>query len=108
MEGRIFASCIAASATSIDPSLRKADKDITLHPNSFSSPFKSISSPFFLTKSIILMAKTIGISNSNNCVVKYKLRSILVPSTILINASGRSFTRYCRATTSSILYGDNE
>ena len=58
--------------------------------------------------SIMLSASTIGTSSSISCMVKYKLRSMLVASTMLMMPSGFSPMINCLVTISSLLYGDIE
>ena len=65
----------------------------TAQPSASASFFKSILSPFFSTKSIMLTATTVGMFSSRSCVVRERLRSMFVPSTMLMMASGFSLTR---------------
>ena len=65
-------------------------------------------SPFLFTMSIMFNAMMVGMCSSNSCVVRYRFRSRLVASMMLMMASGLSFTKYCRVTTSSMVYGERE
>ena len=49
-----------------------------------------------------------GISSSISCIVRYRLRSIFVASTMLMTPRGRSFSRKSRVTISSLVYGESE
>ena len=79
-------------SSSIPFSLR-AEILTTGSPIFFSSSSAFILSPFFSTASIIFKAMTTGTSISIICVVRYKLRSRLVASTMLITQSGFSSRR---------------
>ena len=68
----------------------RAEIVTTSQPSFFFSLSICIVSPFFSTISIMLTAMMTGIPSSRICVVRYRLRSILVPSTILMIASGFS------------------
>ena len=85
-----IATRTAACAASVIPVPFSAETVTTSHPNSFDSLAMSILSPALFTTSIMLMAMTTGIPSSRSCVVKYRLRSIFVPSTMFKIASGRS------------------
>ena len=98
-------ACFISSST---PSFLAADIGTTGTPNMDSIPFTSIVPPFPVTSSIILSATTIGIFISRSCIVRYRLRSILVASTMFIIASGLSSSTKLRDTISSLLYGDIE
>ena len=63
----------------------------TGHPNFSDNLATSIFVCFFSLTSLLFNATTTGIPNSNNCVVKNKLRLKFVESTILIITSGFSF-----------------
>ena len=54
---------------------------------------QSILSPFLRTRSIMLTAITTGMPSSISWVVRYRLRSMLVPSMIFRMASGFSLTK---------------
>ena len=86
----VLAAWTAASAASATPVPLSAEISTILQPSWVESCAVLISSPFFFTISIILMATTTGIPSSVSCVVKYRLRSRLEPSTIFRIASGRS------------------
>ena len=77
-------------------------------PSKASMPLISIEPEFPVTSSIIFKATTIGIFISSSCMVRYRFRSILVASTILMIAFGISFKTKFRETISSLLYGDME
>ena len=62
-------------------------------PSCRESSLVLMSSPFFRTTSIMLMAMTMGMPSSMSWVVRYRLRSRLVPSTMFKITSGRSPTR---------------
>ena len=97
------ATCIACSINSSTPSFFAAEIGITGIPSVASSLLTSIVPPLAVTSSIILRARTIGISSSINCIVRYIFRSILVASTILIIPRGRSFKKYSLDTISSLV-----
>ena len=88
-----FASSIAFSAALRLPSPFRAAVSTISQPSSEASFWVLISSPFLRTRSIILTATTTGMPSSISWVVRYRFLSIFVPSTILIIASGFSFTR---------------
>ena len=89
----LSASAAARSAACKTPSPFRAEISTTSQP-SFSLSFTvSILSPLFATISIILTAITTGIPSSNSCVDRYRFLSMLVPSTILMIASGLSAIR---------------
>ena len=58
--------------------------------------------PLPRTSSIIFSASTMGVSSSISCIVKYRLRSMLVASTILIMPVGFSPMMNWRVTISSL------
>ena len=64
------ASCIASSAAFFVFSLWSALISMVLHPSSLPSFSVSILSPFFLTRSIMLKARTTGSPISTSCVVR--------------------------------------
>ena len=64
---------------------------MTGQPNFLDNCSVLILFPFFVLASLLFNATTIGIPNSNNCVVKKRLRLKFVASTILIITSGFSF-----------------
>ena len=70
-----------------------ADISTTRHPRARPSPARLMVSPFFRTRSIMFTATTTGIPSSMSWVVRYRFRSMLVPSTIFKMASGCSCTR---------------
>ena len=83
-------------ATSINSSkfnFLSADTSTIGIPNFSDISFVFNLSLFFLTTSIILNAKTIGIPISDNCVVRYKFLSIFEASTTSIITSGFSFIK---------------
>ncbi len=88
-----FARATAFAAASSEPVPLSAEVSTTSQPSASPSFRMSITSPFLRTTSIMLMAMTVGIPSSMSCVVRYRFRSILVPSTMSIMASGFSFTR---------------
>ena len=87
------ANATAFSAAFLIPVPFNAEISTTSQPNLFPSLSICIWSPLFSTKSIMLTAMTTGIPSSMICVDRYKLRSIFVPSTILMIASGFSVKR---------------
>ena len=89
----LAAAATAASAASITPSPFRAEISITLQPSSRLSSATLIWSPFLRTTSIMLMAMTTGMPSSVSWVVRYRLRSRLVPSMMFRMASGRSLIR---------------
>ena len=89
----VFAAVMAASAASMTPAPFRAEISTTVQPRARESSWVLILSPFFRTTSIMLMATTTGIPSSVSWVVKYRLRSRLVPSTMFKMALGRSSIR---------------
>ena len=88
-----FLSDFKAAALSINsfiPVFFSAEIATTGTLTAFSSAVTSILSPALSTSSIILRAIITGTSISSNCVVRYRLRSKLVASTIFIMPSGFS------------------
>ena len=84
------ASSIAFLVAFSIPVSFRAEISTTGQP-SFSASFATlILSPFLFTISIMLTAMTTGIPSSISCVLRYKLRSMLVPSTRFRIASGLS------------------
>ena len=81
----------AASTTDFKPFISVDTVSTTGHPKVSESFATLIFVPFFLLRSLLLRATTTGIPNSNNCVVKNKLRLKFVASTIFIITSGCSF-----------------
>ena len=77
-------------------------------PSSASSPFTSTVLPFARISSIMFRAITMGMPSSISCMVRYKLRSILVASTMLMMPSGLPSIRKSRVTISSLVYGESE
>ena len=88
-----LASATAFSAAAMPPSPFSALMLTTSHPRASPSLPRSIVSPLFRTRSIMLTATTTGIPSSMSCVVRYRLRSMFVPSTMFRIASGFSPTR---------------
>ena len=86
----LSAACMASFAASSMPVPFSAEISTTLQPSSFASWSMRIWSPFFRTMSIMLIATTTGMPSSTSCVVRYRLRSRLVPSMMFRIASGRS------------------
>ena len=89
----LCAYSMARSATAAEPSPLRALIGMTSQPSVSASLFRSIHSPLFSTRSIMLRAMTIGMFSSRSCVVRYRFLSMFVPSTILMMASGLSLTR---------------
>ena len=83
----------AALATSVLPSPLTALVSMIWQPSASESFLTSILSPFLRTMSIMLRAMTIGTPISSSWVVRYRLRSRLEASMMLIIESGCSFTR---------------
>ena len=83
----------ALSAAAWIPLPFSAEISTTSQPSFFASFSTWILSPFFSTRSIMLTAITTGIPSSISCVLRYRFRSILVPSTIFRIASGFSLIR---------------
>ena len=102
------ATCRAWSTSSSTPSFFAAEMGTTGMPSSASSSFTRTVPPLASTSSIMLSASTMGIPSSMICMVRYRLRSILVPSTMLMMPSGFSSSRKSRVTISSLEYGDSE
>ena len=90
---RLRARETALSAAAMPPSPFSALISTTSQPSASPSFFRSISSPFLRTRSIMLTATTTGMPSSMSWVVRYRLRSTLVPSTMFRMASGFSPTR---------------
>ncbi len=80
----------AVWAASVTPVPLSADISTTGQPSAFDRLADFSSEPFFCTTSIIFTATTTGMPSSISCVVRYKLRSRFVPSTMFKIASGRS------------------
>ena len=90
------------------PSFLDAEMGTTGMPSSFSISFTSMVPPLPSTSSIMLSASTMGIPSSMSCIVRYRLRSTFVASTMLMMPRGFSSSRKRRVTTSSLEYGDME
>ena len=103
-----FATLYALSTSSDMPSPLIALIGTHGIPNSLLSLSMSIVPPLARTSSIIFRARTMGTSSSSNCIVRYKFRSILVASTMLMIQSGRSSNMYLVVTISSCVYGRSE
>ncbi len=71
----------------------RAEISTALQFSSEASFLISILSPFFLTRSIMLTARTTGMPSSMSWVERYRFLSMFVPSTMLRIASGFSLTR---------------
>ena len=102
------ATCSAWSTSSPMPSFLDAEMGTTGMPSSFSISFTSMVPPLPSTSSIMLSASTMGIPSSMSCIVRYRLRSTFVASTMLMMPRGFSSSRKRRVTTSSLEYGDME
>ena len=89
----LWARLRAALATSVLPSPLTALVSMIWQPSASESFLTSILSPFLRTISIMLRAMTIGTPISSSWVVRYRLRSRLEASMMLIIESGCSFTR---------------
>ena len=105
---RYFATCTAWSISSSIPSFFAAEIGTTGMPSISSISFTRTEPPFWRTSSIILSASTIGTSSSISCIVRYKLRSMFVASTMLMMPRGCSSKTKRRVTSSSLEYGDME
>ena len=68
-------------------------KELSRQPSCRESSFTLMLSPAFLTRSIMLRAMTTGMPSSVSWVVRYRLRSRLVASTMFKMASGFSSMR---------------
>ena len=77
-------------------------------PSIHSMRLMSTEPPLPVSSSIMLSATTVGIPISRHCMVRLRLRSMLVTSTILIIPKGCSFSTKSRLTNSSLVYGENE
>ena len=88
-----LAASMAASAAAMTPSPFRAEISTTLQPSCCESSLMLIWSPLLRTMSIMFTAMTTGMPSSVSCVVRYRLRSRFVPSTMLRMASGRSSIR---------------
>ena len=102
------ATCRAWSTSSAVPSFLDAEMGMTGMPSSFSISFTWMVPPLPSTSSIMLRASTMGMPSSMSCIVRYRLRSTFVASTMLTMPRGRSSSRKRRVTTSSLEYGDME
>ena len=85
-----LAAFTAASAASITPSPFRAEISTISQPSWRDSSLTLIWSPFLRTTSIMFTAMTTGMPSSVSWVVRYRLRSRLVPSMMFRMASGRS------------------
>ena len=72
-------------------------------PNSSSIRLTSMVPPLDATSSIMFSAITVGIPISSICMVRYRLRSIFMASTMLMMAFGFSFSTKLRDTSSSLV-----
>ena len=90
------------------PSFFDAEMGTTGTPSSCSISFTRMVPPLPSTSSIMFRATTMGTPSSSSCMVKYRLRSTFVASTMLMMPRGRSSSKNCRVTTSSLEYGDSE
>ena len=97
-----------AATSSLMPSAFSADTGTTLHPSSLESLSTSISSPSLRIWSIMFSAMTVGMPVSRIWRVRKRFLSRFVASTMLMTASGLSFTRKFLETISSGEYGDRE
>ena len=97
----LFATRSKRSTNSLTPSFLLAEMGTTGMPSASSRHFISMLPPEAVTSSIIFSASTIGSPNSITWSVKYRLRSMLVASTMLMTASGLPCIRKSRVTTSS-------
>ena len=88
-----FAVSMAARAASLTPSPLRAEISTILQPSCRESSFTLMLSPAFFTRSIMLRAMTTGMPSSVSWVVRYRLRSRLVASTMFKMASGFSSMR---------------
>ena len=77
-------------------------------PSMASMAFTSTDPPLPRISSIIFSATTTGMSISSSCMVRYRFRSMLVASTMLMTAFGFSRSTKSRDTSSSLEYGDME
>ena len=77
-------------------------------PSMASMVFTSIEPRLPTSSSIIFSAMTMGIPISSSCMDRYRLRSMLVASTMLMMAVGLSCSTKLRETISSLLKGDME
>ena len=103
-----FATCTAWSTSSAMPSFLAAEIGTTGMPSIASISLTRIEPPFSRTSSIMLSASTIGTSSSMSCIVRYRLRSMFVASTMLMIPFGCSSRTKRRVTSSSLEYGDIE
>ena len=104
----LWACFRASSAADLQPSPLRALICRQGQPSPLPNFSRSMLSPLFRTRSIMFTATTTGSPSSISWVVRYRLRSILVPSTMFKTTSGGSRTRQVLATTSSGEYGDRE
>ena len=104
----LFATLIASAITSFRPVFFSAEVSMIGQPSFLDSAFTSMLMPFFFRRSHIFKAITTGIPVSISCVVRYRLRSMLVASTKSTMTSGFSFKIKSRVTTSSSVYGERE
>ena len=93
-------ACCTSSST---PSFLAAEMGMTGMPSISSMAFTSIKPWFPITSSIMFRASTMGTSISSSCIVRYRLRWMLVASTMLMMARGFSSSTKFRETISSLL-----
>ena len=79
-----FATCRACSTSSSMPSFLAAEMGSTGMPSMRSISFTRTVPPLLRISSIMFRASTMGVSSSISCMVRYRLRSMLPASTMLM------------------------
>ena len=102
------ATSMATRINSPIPSFLLAEMGTTGTPSSACIFSMSMWPLLARTSSIIFSAITIGMRSSISCRLRYRLRSRLVASTMLMMPSGCESIRKSRETISSDEYGDSE
>ena len=100
---RYLATCMACCTSSSTPSFFMALMGMTGMPSMRSISLMRNEPPLPSTSSIMLRASTMGMSSSMSCMVRYRLRSIQEPSTMLMMPSGWLRSMNSRLTISSLV-----
>ena len=90
------------------PSPFEAEIGTTGMPSSDSILLMSTDPPLPRISSIMLRASTMGTLSSISCIVRYRPRSMLVASRMLMTPFGFSSRMNSRETISSLVYGESE
>ena len=100
--------CTACRTSSSTPWFFAAEIGTTGTPSMLSIALTSTVPPLPVSSSIMFSATTIGTFISKSCIVRYRLRSMFVASTMLMMALGFPSSTKLRETSSSLEYGDIE